>query len=746
MIENSNFSGDRPIEKSEDDKLGFKFAANHIASAIQHYSSPEGFVFGLEGAWGSGKSSFVNLIAAALKDIESAPEIVKFSPWIISSRDALLVELFREIAQAASKIDLIEVDSSNGSSRADERSENRANLKKKLHSYGNHLAKIGKIAGLANLFGVPYAELAEKGLSAVSEAVKTWSDEESIETEKEILKKELRNLSRKIVVFVDDLDRLEPVEAGEVVRLVRAVADFPNVVYVLCYSRPILAKSLSKAYALDDEGVGYIEKIVQATFSVPKPEDFDLRAMFREELLALFPSNRNSHNSPESISRLQALAEVIDYEGGRTLNTPRDVIRAINALRLYAGPVINEIDLADAVWLQLIRIRSTELFEWIESYINNVASIALGAHVTTQSKEYTLDKLTKILEKENGNNDERFRELKRMLPGIGLKKDSAAAQANKWDLYVDVNASSLATFVNNRRLGSPQHFRFYFSLSMPSSALADADFEKFILSSANSPSEAAEFFKQLANTPRRRGGVLAEAILERLLDTGIEQLPVAAIPGVIRSIGEGIDDAARLIGTGGWGEYWIWHTADRIFTGAWKRVPIVDRPNLLNKLFQSGRSLGWLTNILRAETFAHGRYGARAKPMEERLFTPNEFGSVVAIMLARYRTSDPKELLGSLNFSGLLYAWAQCEAGCDSEVRDWVYHQTEADNNLLEFLEKMKSWASVNDVTTYRLRTEIISHFMDVDAVRARLDRLSISTDERLRQQANSLLAIWVSE
>lgn len=94
MIKPRHFGGDRPIVAGQD-RLGYEEPARHIARAIHQFSSPEGFVLGLEGAWGSGKSSFVNLIIAALNDGEPAPEIVKFSPWLISSRNGLLDELFR---------------------------------------------------------------------------------------------------------------------------------------------------------------------------------------------------------------------------------------------------------------------------------------------------------------------------------------------------------------------------------------------------------------------------------------------------------------------------------------------------------------------------------------------------------------------------------------------------------------------------------------------------------------------------
>src|SRR5690606_9985159 len=145
---------------------------------------------------------------------------------------------------------------------------------------------------------------------------------------------ELSHLKRKIVIFIDDLDRLEPNEVLEVLRLVRAVVDFPNIVYVLCYSRDIITNNLSTALNIP-KGEKFLEKIIQVSFTVPQPEAFDLRNMFYLELQRLFPDLLSNDNH-KSKSILERLSYVIDDEGGRALHTPRDVTRAINALRFYA--------------------------------------------------------------------------------------------------------------------------------------------------------------------------------------------------------------------------------------------------------------------------------------------------------------------------------------------------------------------------------------------------------------------------
>jgi len=49
------------------------------------------------------------------------------------------------------------------------------------------------------------------------------------------------------VVTIDDIDRLEPRELGELLRLVRSVAHFPSLSYLLCYDTTILKHVVEKA-------------------------------------------------------------------------------------------------------------------------------------------------------------------------------------------------------------------------------------------------------------------------------------------------------------------------------------------------------------------------------------------------------------------------------------------------------------------------------------------------------------------
>src|SRR4051812_37851960 len=100
--------GDRPITARTEDRLGFSVVACFLARAIVDQPARDGLVVGIEGSWGSGKSSLINLTIESLKSYgPEAPEIISFSPWLVGERDDLLRNLFDELAAVATSIDPI---------------------------------------------------------------------------------------------------------------------------------------------------------------------------------------------------------------------------------------------------------------------------------------------------------------------------------------------------------------------------------------------------------------------------------------------------------------------------------------------------------------------------------------------------------------------------------------------------------------------------------------------------------------
>jgi hypothetical protein len=687
-------------------------------------------VFGIEGKWGSGKSTLINLTIEALKThSDDAPEIISFSPWLVGERDELLHTLFDELATAVISIDPVDaaVDPTHDDRLKLKKEELRKALGEKLQTFGTVAGTIGKLARVAGAAGIPLADLVAVAAERSSDAAKQFVGGSSISKRKAELITALRQLSRRIVVFIDDLDRLEPHEASEVLRLVRAVADFPNVIYVLSYDPDVLAQTLVKAVQVDD-GAAFLEKMVQVSFRVPRPEAFDLRRWFQAELQKMFAREFDVGNECRMLLD-HRLDYIIQVQGRQYLETGRDVVRALNALRLHGIPVRDLIDIPDMVWLQLIRIGNSTFYTWIEEYLTEVAAIANGGTLSDEAVQAMDSRLEGILAG-NQNSLPSLIELGQVLPGFNI-----AGASRKPRIFYNVRGERLHRLVVSRRLGSPQHYRYYFAFSTPAGSLPDEQVQAFIELAQQTPPEAIEMFFGLSREARPQGGTKAEVLIDRLIAWS-DRVREEAIPGILASFAATMDKIATSHPAGRFGDHAAWRIAERAVTVLLKRVTGEVRAESLRTLFEEGQALGWLSDILRGEIFSHGHFGDRPQPEQEWLLTAEEFTRALTTMLRRYRETPAAELMRAPRLLNLLFAWLQ-GSGTD-EARKWVEAQTATDLGLLTFLSAARGRVSSSSIGVYYpLRRSDLEVVLDVDRAIQRVEAISTrpdasATDRRL--------------
>lgn len=279
----TGISGDRPLEARGSDRLGFADIAARIAASLSDHASNKGLVVGVDGKWGSGKSSLLYLIEEELKKLppEQQPSVINFRPWVIGARDSLLASLFTTLSDEMNRVELAAGDATGISKqRAKEAAEA---LRKFVSGLGRTGAAI-KVLGDATAF--PPLVWIGKALTAVRNSFKDKAPDPPLSELKEKLVSALEALGHRFIITIDDVDRLEPAEALEVLRLARSVADFPNVTYLLCFDGDVLGHCIQQAAGVDD-GKAFLEKIIQLTVMVPMPETFRLRQWFADELRSI---------------------------------------------------------------------------------------------------------------------------------------------------------------------------------------------------------------------------------------------------------------------------------------------------------------------------------------------------------------------------------------------------------------------------------------------------------------------------
>lgn len=344
----TQISHDRPLSKAnalEQDKLSRAGFATTAVKALRHVNGQSGFVLSIEGEWGSGKTSVLALMEALLADqavFSKEPIVVHFNPWLVGDRDALLRQF---LSAMAAKLEL--TDNAGVGNR----------IAKELKAYGKVFDVLKLIPGAE-----PWVSIVKSAgdvFGAVGDATEAISDYKTpnLETHRTKVANALRDFDRPIVVFIDDIDRLFPAEVFEMVRIVKAVGDLPNVCYVLAWDSAYVCDALKAANVPKAES--YLDKIVQVRLPLPKLSISAKGRLVDEAINALDPAARAPHFKGDD-RRLSSLY----FSGLREmLQQPRDIMRVFNTVSLLEPGLRGEISLADIVGLAALKVKAPEVFE-----------------------------------------------------------------------------------------------------------------------------------------------------------------------------------------------------------------------------------------------------------------------------------------------------------------------------------------------------------------------------------------------
>ena len=327
---------DKPIALPEEDILGFNPLAEIIADSISKMEKPEGTVIAVNGPWGSGKSSVVNLVRHHLCNSRAAGvKIVDFKCWWFRGEEALTTAFFHELYSAFSP-----------------------SLAKKAKKAFSKLGQILSIAGTTlSAVGAFNAPLAGAGKAASVIGRLFSQQKETVENLHKEISNALKRDSSRYLIVIDDIDRLAPDEAILIFRLVKSVGGLPNVMYMLAYDRQLAEKIVAERYP--SEGPHYLEKIVQASFDLPAPSQAALKDEFLRRL-----------NTVVGVERFEDefyFQNLCDDLVTPEIKTPRDLVRILNPLKVTWAAVREEVDPADFLSLETLRIQRPELYRALKA-------------------------------------------------------------------------------------------------------------------------------------------------------------------------------------------------------------------------------------------------------------------------------------------------------------------------------------------------------------------------------------------
>ena len=458
---------DYPIEDKDADKLRRAPLASKVAELIKNFQGKESFVIGIEGVWGSGKTSFINLVASDLKPEETI--VITFNPWNFSGQNELISDFF---ATLASNIEDFKIDKKKA------KKIKKIVLKLTRKSEVSISPEISAFYGLVNI--------------KANDLLKFGGDEKTLQEERAEIDELFRALEKKVVIVIDDIDRLDTEETRLVMKLVKMTANFPNTVFLLAYDREKIAEKLGE----DNIGEEYLKKIIQVSFTLPKPDEQGLRNILFSDLDETI---KGVYGDVKLEGEDEKRWGQIVYGGFPNLFiTIRDIKRFISSLRLNWSILGKEdTNMIDFIAIEAVRVFAPQFYSAVSgnktlftSTESDYPSMRVGKEKTRTARYQELlgkvpEGIRPVVEKIC---DELFPQL-----GSGYGHD--------WQ----------QNWRREKRICAEERFNFYFQLGIPEGAISETEITE-LLKTLDSREEFAKSVIRFQDDKRLR------PLLSKLLD------------------------------------------------------------------------------------------------------------------------------------------------------------------------------------------------------------------------------------
>ncbi|AZJ35815.1 P-loop NTPase fold protein [Tenacibaculum singaporense] len=333
---NDHLFDDSPIDSENEDALDRNYKAKRIADEIFQSKTNEAIGFGITGEWGSGKTSFLNLLKKEIetKNSENDFIVIDFNPWRNLGVEPIIQDFFDTIQQSLRPYS--------------------EDVYREIKEYSNSLLNISKsnIAdSLKEILGLGFAF--KKNIS---------SDFNSLNSL-------LKSIDKRVIIFIDDFDRLQANEIFEILKLIRNTAGFDNFVYVVAFDKVYLNESLEH-------------------LNIPNPQSFSEKIFLKEEhLIPVTQSQIKEFIKSTLISKVEDKKEEIEsYFGDNSLifrtehndiplNHLRDAKRFLNSFVNDYLQIKDEVIFEDFFLLKLLKFKFYDIYILLflhkDKFLNN---------------------------------------------------------------------------------------------------------------------------------------------------------------------------------------------------------------------------------------------------------------------------------------------------------------------------------------------------------------------------------------
>lgn len=645
-----SYVADKPIEKADEDLLGRSDFAKQFGKSICEYDSKDGLVIGLYGKWGSGKTSIINMAISEIPvdedDVQKVergkwysrvhkrikkiftsqktkeedqchyPIVIKFSPWNYSDKNNLISLFFYELKN---KLGIVK----------DE--ENKEKIGKAISQYSDIIDVLSFIP-VAGPAIAPILKTISKSKGAKLMQAPSLNDA------KEKLCDALEDFNHKIIVFIDDIDRLTTPQIKDIFQLVKQVGDFPNIIYVLTMDREIVCNALSEYHNID--GDEYLKKIVQVSFEVPEIDKTTVHEILRDRLNDIVHKSKNE----EEFENNKYFETVLEKCVNPYVNNIRDVNRLLNAFRFKYGALWKETSFVDLLSITAIEIFEPKLYEWI-SY---------NAYALCQCSEHSLLMIGKDNREYLKYCNEKFSSLEldcnKVIDILSTMFPTFAKDINK---HKFANPQSKEELISKMRVGSAEKFDLYFSFNLWSIKIPREEIIKCVDSYSNFT------LRQKIKNFNKDGNIIffLDNIEALVLDNKILNNRLALIASELFELQYEFKDPYPSV-------FYNTSAAEYSEHILLKIIACIDKENDRYEIISSAvqninkYNIGTTSTIIRDIGFAYKKYGCEDERKDFQFISLKHLADIEKIYATKIKSiSYSEDILNSYQFCVAFYVW-----------------------------------------------------------------------------------------
>lgn len=322
---------DEPINGKELDEYGYYKYVMYLLNGVlenKDFYKNRAYNIGIIGDWGSGKTSFMNLINYAINEYKESgfykkTIIIKFNPWFCRDKDQMQTDFLNVLQSALSPYN--------------------PEIKNSTYKYAKMLSSAD--------------------INWLSKLSKCYIEKKTTSLEQSFCKLNqcIGDLNLPVMIFIDDMDRLSGEEIMAVLNLVRNTANFNNTIFVIPYDEGYLIDTIKKYTG--DRPKEYLEKIINLSYLLPVISGTDKKEINSRMLVKLL-----------NLKDSESASVTLFFKSMKDNFTLRNIKIFAQNILLANSKVKDSLYLYDLLLIEYLRLISNRLYLAVAYNINDMLS------------------------------------------------------------------------------------------------------------------------------------------------------------------------------------------------------------------------------------------------------------------------------------------------------------------------------------------------------------------------------------